>query len=245
MAHTLPALPYDLYALEPHISRQTLEFHHGKHHNAYVTNLNNLVAGTELEGKSLEDTITAVAGDASKAGVFNNAAQVWNHTFYWNSMSPKKGQAPSGALAEAINKKWGSFDEFKKDFAAKAVGQFGSGWAWLVKTADGGVDIDSFRAALGPTTAGIMITNPSTLGLFEARVGEHGITPERLAAMCADYQSSIGYFRRREFVALFRRQASVAVVWKQSCSKSADEFVAEAVFVPHGNRWLVDHAMVF
>ena len=110
MAHTLPALPYGLDALEPHISRQTLEFHHGKHHNAYVTNLNNLVAGTELESKSLEDTITAVAGDASKAGVFNNAAQVWNHSFYWQCMKPGGGDRPTGALADKINADFGVED---------------------------------------------------------------------------------------------------------------------------------------
>ncbi|MCS5706010.1 superoxide dismutase [Synechococcus sp. FGCU-3] len=132
MAHTLPALPYDLDALEPHISRQTLEFHHGKHHNAYVTNLNNLVAGTELEGKSLEDTITAVAGDASKAGVFNNAAQVWNHSFYWQCIKPNGGGQPSGALLDKINADFGSFEAFVEQFKTAGATQFGSGWAWLV-----------------------------------------------------------------------------------------------------------------
>jgi Fe-Mn family superoxide dismutase len=104
MAHTLPALPYGLDALEPHISRQTLEFHYGKHHAAYVTNLNNLVAGSELEGKSLEETILAVAGDGAKAGVFNNAAQVWNHSFYWQSIKPAGGGQPTGALADKIGR---------------------------------------------------------------------------------------------------------------------------------------------
>ena len=132
MEHKLPELPYALDALAPHISKETLEFHYGKHHQTYITNLNGLIKGTEFENMSLEDIVKKSSG-----GMFNNAAQVWNHTFYWNSMSPKKGQAPSGALAEAINKKWGSFDEFKKDFAAKAVGQFGSGWAWLVKSGSG------------------------------------------------------------------------------------------------------------
>jgi Fe-Mn family superoxide dismutase len=136
MAHTLPALPYDLDALEPHISRQTLEFHHGKHHNAYVTNLNNLVSGSELEGKSLEDTITAVAADASKAGVFNNAAQVWNHSFYWQCMKPGGGGQPSGALADKINADFGSFEAFVEQFKTAGATQFGSGWAWLVL--DGG-----------------------------------------------------------------------------------------------------------
>jgi Fe-Mn family superoxide dismutase len=132
MAHQLPALPYGLDALEPHISRSTLEFHHGKHHAAYVTNLNNLVAGTDLEGQSLEATIHAVAGDASKAGVFNNAAQVWNHTFYWQGMKPGGGGAPSGDLAAKIDADFGSFDAFKEQFKTAGATQFGSGWAWLV-----------------------------------------------------------------------------------------------------------------
>jgi Fe-Mn family superoxide dismutase len=132
MAHQLPALPYSLDALEPHISARTLEFHHGKHHAAYVTNLNNLVAGSDLEGQSLEDTILAVAGDASKAGVFNNAAQVWNHTFYWQGMKPGGGGAPTGDLAAKIDADFGSFDAFKEQFKAAGATQFGSGWAWLV-----------------------------------------------------------------------------------------------------------------
>ena len=132
MAHQLPALPYSLDALEPHISARTLEFHHGKHHAAYVTNLNNLVAGSDLEGQSLEDTILAVAGDASKAGVFNNAAQVWNHTFYWQGMKPGGGGAPTGELAAKIDADFGSFDAFKEQFKAAGATQFGSGWAWLV-----------------------------------------------------------------------------------------------------------------
>ncbi|MEI6031706.1 MAG: superoxide dismutase [Synechococcaceae cyanobacterium ELA739] len=136
MAHQLPALPYDLDALEPHISRSTLEFHHGKHHAAYVTNLNNLVAGTDLEGKSLEETITAVAGDTAKAGVFNNAAQVWNHSFYWQCIKPAGGGAPTGDLAAKIDADFGSFDAFKEQFKTAGATQFGSGWAWLVL--DGG-----------------------------------------------------------------------------------------------------------
>ena len=132
MAHQLPALPYSLDALEPHISARTLEFHYGKHHAAYVTNLNNLVTGSELEDHSLEDTILAVAGDASKAGVFNNAAQVWNHTFYWQGMKPGGGGAPSGELAAKIEADFGSFDAFKEQFKAAGATQFGSGWAWLV-----------------------------------------------------------------------------------------------------------------
>ncbi len=136
MAHQLPALPYDLDALEPHISRSTLEFHHGKHHAAYVTNLNNLVAGTDLEGKSLEETVTAVAGDAAKAGIFNNAAQVWNHSFYWQCIKPAGGGAPTGELAAKIDADFGSFDAFKEQFKTAGATQFGSGWAWLVL--DGG-----------------------------------------------------------------------------------------------------------
>ena len=136
MAHQLPALPYDLDALEPHISRSTLEFHHGKHHAAYVTNLNNLVAGTDLEGKSLEDTVTAVAGDTAKAGIFNNAAQVWNHSFYWQCIKPAGGGAPTGELAAKIDADFGSFDAFKEQFKTAGATQFGSGWAWLVL--DGG-----------------------------------------------------------------------------------------------------------
>ena len=136
MAHTLPALPYGLDALEPNISRSTLEFHHGKHHAAYVTNLNNLVAGTDLEAKSLEDTITAVAGDAGKAGIFNNAAQVWNHSFYWQCMKPGGGGQPTGALAEKINADFGSYEAFVEQFKTAGATQFGSGWAWLVL--DGG-----------------------------------------------------------------------------------------------------------
>ncbi len=136
MAHKLPALPYGLDALEPHVSRSTLEFHHGKHHASYVTNLNNLVAGTDLEAKSLEETVQAVAGDASKAGVFNNAAQVWNHSFYWQCMKPGGGERPTGALADKINADFGSFEAFVEQFKTAGATQFGSGWAWLVL--DGG-----------------------------------------------------------------------------------------------------------
>ncbi len=134
MAFELPSLPFDADALEPHISANTLGFHHGKHHNAYVTNLNNLVGDTD---KSLEDIIRETSGDETKAGVFNNAAQVWNHSFYWNSMKPGGGGAPSGKLADMINASFGSYDKFSADFKAAAVGQFGSGWAWLVVDGDG------------------------------------------------------------------------------------------------------------
>lgn len=133
MAFELPPLPYAANALEPHMSANTFSFHHAKHHNAYVTNLNNLIKDTPLASKSLEEIIHAVAGDASKAGVFNNAAQVWNHTFFWSSMKPGGGGKPSGDLLARIEKDFGSFDKFKEDFKNAAVTQFGSGWAWLVE----------------------------------------------------------------------------------------------------------------
>ena len=149
MEHQLPALPYAKNALAPYISEETLEFHYGKHHQAYVTNLNNLIKGTEFENSSLEDIIKN-----SKAGIYNNSAQIWNHTFFWSSMKPNGGGAPTGALADAINAKWGSFDEFKKAFQASAVGNFGSGWTWLVKKTDGSVDIVNMGAAGTPLTTG-------------------------------------------------------------------------------------------
>ncbi|MGB5586788.1 MAG: Fe-Mn family superoxide dismutase [Gammaproteobacteria bacterium] len=136
MAHKLPELPYAMDALEPHISRETLEYHYGKHHNAYVVNLNGMLEGTELAGATLEDVIRKSSGP-----VFNNAAQIWNHTFYWNCLSPNGGGQPAGELAAAIDKAFGSFDAFKTEFTDKAVKLFGSGWAWLVKKADGSVAI--------------------------------------------------------------------------------------------------------
>ena len=150
MAFELPALPYDKSALEPHISAETLEFHHGKHHNTYVDKLNGLVPGTEFEGKTLEEIIKA----APAGPVFNNAAQVWNHTFYWNSLSPNGGGEPTGALADAINAKWGSFEAFKTEFNDKAVNNFGSSWTWLVKNADGSLEIVNTSNAGTPMTAG-------------------------------------------------------------------------------------------
>ncbi len=132
MAFELPALPYAQDALAPHISAETLEYHYGKHHQTYVTNLNNLVKGTEFENASLEDVILK-----SDAGLFNNSAQVWNHTFYWNSMKPGGGGAPTGEIADAINSAFGSFDDFKAKFAEAATTQFGSGWAWLVDSGSG------------------------------------------------------------------------------------------------------------
>ncbi len=132
MAYELPALPFDYTALEPHVSKSTLEFHHDKHHAAYVNNFNNLVKDTELDNQPIEAVIKAVAGDASKAGIFNNAAQAWNHTFYWNSISPNGGGAPTGALADKIAADFGSYDAFVTEFKQAAATQFGSGWAWLV-----------------------------------------------------------------------------------------------------------------
>lgn len=149
MAFTLPELPYSKDALAPHISAETLDFHHGKHHNAYVTNLNNLVKGTEFENMSLEDIIKKSSG-----GIFNNAAQIWNHTFYWHSMKPKGGGEPAGKLAEGINKTWGSFAQFKEKFTAAATTQFGSGWAWLVQNKDGSLAITQTSNAGCPLTEG-------------------------------------------------------------------------------------------
>jgi Fe-Mn family superoxide dismutase len=136
MAFELPPLPYDKKALEPHISANTLDFHHGKHHQAYVTNLNNLVKDKPLESHGLEDIVTSTFGKADQAGVFNNAAQVWNHTFFWHCMKPGGGGAPSGEVAAAIDASFGSMDKFKEEFKNACVTQFGSGWGWLV--ADGG-----------------------------------------------------------------------------------------------------------
>jgi len=147
MEHKLPPLPYAHDALAPHISKETLEFHHDKHHQTYVTNLNNLIKGTEFENATLEEITKKSSG-----GIFNNAAQVWNHTFYWESMKPNGGGQPTGALADAINAKWGSFDKFKEEFTKTAVGTFGSGWAWLVKKADGSLDLVSTSNAATPLT---------------------------------------------------------------------------------------------
>ncbi|MGZ0077597.1 superoxide dismutase [Fe] [Methylomonas sp. YC3] len=149
MAFELPALPYAKDALAPHISAETIEFHYGKHHQTYVTNLNNLVPGTEFEGLSLEEIVKKSSG-----GVFNNAAQIWNHTFYWNSLSPNGGGAPTGGLANAIDRTFGSFEKFKEEFTKCAVTTFGSGWAWLVKNDKGGLELVSTSNAGCPLTAG-------------------------------------------------------------------------------------------
>ena len=144
---TLPPLPYDMDALAPYISRETLEFHHGKHHQAYVDNLNKLVPGTPHEGQSLEEIITS-----SKGGIFNNAAQIWNHTFYFDSLGPVGHDIPSRPLYEAIDAKWGDLDVFMAEFSKAALANFGSGWTWLVKSTDGSLDIVSTSNAATPLT---------------------------------------------------------------------------------------------
>jgi superoxide dismutase, Fe-Mn family len=182
MAFELPPLPYDKSALEPHVSAKTLEFHHGKHHQAYVTNLNNLVKDTPMANQSLEEIIKATAKDESKAGIFNNAAQVWNHTFFWNSMKPKGGGKPSGDLAAKIDQAFGGLDKFKEQFKTAAVGQFGSGWAWLVS--DGGqLKITKTPNAVNPMSQG-------QTALLTCDVWEH--------AYYLDYQN-----RRPDFVQSF------------------------------------------
>ena len=149
MAHELPALPYALDALQPHISQETLEFHYGKHHQTYVTNLNKLLEGSDQASASLEEVIKNSSG-----GLFNNAAQVYNHTFYWNCLSPNGGGEPGGAVADAINKAFGSFAEFKEKFSANAITTFGSGWGWLVQNSDGSIALASTTGAGCPLTSG-------------------------------------------------------------------------------------------
>lgn len=150
MKFELPQLPYALNALEPHISQKTLEFHYGKHHQAYVTNLNNLIPGTQFENATLEDIVKKADGP-----IFNNGAQVWNHTFYFMSLSPKGGGEPAGALKEAIIRDFGSFDKFKADFSSAAATVFGSGWAWLVKNAAGKLEIVKESNAGNPLRNGL------------------------------------------------------------------------------------------
>ena len=176
----LPPLPYAQDALAPVISAQTLSFHYGKHHKAYVDNLNKLVAGTDMSETPLETLIKAVAGKPDKAGVFNNAAQVWNHTFFWNSMKPGGGGAPTGAVAKAIDAAFGSYDNFKKEFSNAAMTQFGSGWAWLV------ADKGQLRIAKTPNAETPLTTGQTPL--LTVDVWEH--------AYYLDYQN-----RRADFVA--------------------------------------------
>ena len=149
MEHKLPALPWPKDSLAPHLSPETLDFHYGKHHTAYVTKLNELIKGTEFAESSLEEIVKRAKGP-----IFNNAAQVWNHTFYWNCMTPKGGGAPTGKVAELIKKKWGSFEKFKEIWANSAVGNFGSGWTWLVKTTAGDLDLVNTSNAGCPLTEG-------------------------------------------------------------------------------------------
>jgi superoxide dismutase len=149
MEHVLPPLPYPHDALAPYLSRETMEYHHDKHHQAYVTNLNNLQKGTEFESMSLEDIVRKASG-----GIYNNAAQIWNHTFFWSCMKPNGGGEAKGALAQAIAAKWGGHAGFREAFQKSAVGNFGSGWTWLVKKADGSVDIVNMGAAGTPLTTG-------------------------------------------------------------------------------------------
>jgi len=162
MSFTLPELPYAKDALAPHISAETIEFHYGKHHQTYVDKLNGLVEGTELESQSLEDIVKS-----SEGGVFNNAAQVWNHTFYWNCLSPNGGGSPTGPVADAINAAFGSFDAFKEQFTNSAINNFGSGWTWLVKKADGSVAIVNTSNAATP------LTDASVTPILTVDVWEH------------------------------------------------------------------------
>ncbi|BAW95740.1 Mn-superoxide dismutase [[Synechococcus] sp. NIES-970] len=182
MGYELPALPYDYTALEPHISKGTLEFHHDKHHAAYVNNFNNAVAGTELDNQSIEDVIKAIANDPAKAGLFNNAAQAWNHSFYWNCMKPGGGGQPTGALADKINADFGSFEKFVEAFKAAGATQFGSGWAWLVLD-NGTLKVTKTGNAGNPLTEG-------QVPLLTMDVWEH--------AYYLDYQN-----RRPDYISTF------------------------------------------
>ncbi|KII78601.1 superoxide dismutase [Fe] [Vibrio renipiscarius] len=178
MAFELPALPYAKDALEPHISAETLDFHHGKHHNTYVVKLNGLIPGTEFEGKTLEEIVKTSTG-----GVFNNAAQIWNHTFYWHCLAPKAGGEPTGAVADAINAAFGSFEEFKAKFTDSAINNFGSSWTWLVKKADGSLEIVNTSNAATP------LTEEGTTPLLTVDLWEHAyyidfrnVRPDYMAA---------------------------------------------------------------
>jgi Fe-Mn family superoxide dismutase len=182
MAFELPALPYAENALEPCYSAKTISFHHGKHHKAYVDNLNKLVAGTDLEGKSLEEIILASAGNPQRAGIFNNAAQIWNHTFFWHSMKPGGGGKPQGEVASKLEQAFGSYEKFAEQFKAAAVSRFGSGWAWLV--ADGGA-----LKIVSTANADTPMTSRQT-ALLTVDVWEH--------AYYLDYQN-----RRPDFVQAF------------------------------------------
>ena len=182
MAYELPPLPYDYNALDPYISAKTLEFHHDKHHAAYVTNYNNLIKDTDLADKPIEEVIKATYNDSAKTGIFNNGAQAWNHTFFWNSLKPGGGGTPTGAVAEKINADLGSYDNFKEEFKKAATTQFGSGWAWLV------LDNGTLKVINSPNAV-----NPLALGhspLLTLDVWEH--------AYYLDYQN-----KRPDFIEAF------------------------------------------
>lgn len=176
MSHSLPPLPYALEALEPHISRETLEYHHGKHHQTYVDNLNKLTLDTPYADASLEEIITT----APKWPIFNNAAQIWNHRFYFESLAPVAHHIPSKPLYEAIDKKWGDLDTFMAEFSKIAIATFGSGWAWFVAGPDGSLDIFSTSNAETP------LTNPDTVPLLTCDVWEH--------AYYIDYRNARGKY---------------------------------------------------
>ena len=178
MQHQLPPLPYALDALEPHISRETMEFHHGKHHKTYVDKLNELIKDTEFENAALEDIVRRATGK-----IFNNAAQTWNHTFFWNCMAPKGGGKPSGALLKAIDSSFGSFDQFQKKFSEEAAELFGTGWTWLVKRNDGSLAVEPMGDADTPLAS-------NGRALLTLDVWEH--------AYYIDYRN-----RRAEFIAAF------------------------------------------
>ncbi|SKA50388.1 superoxide dismutase [Fe] [Enterovibrio nigricans] len=189
MAFQLPALPYEKNALEPHISQETLEYHYGKHHNTYVVKLNGLIEGTELESKSLEEIIKTSTG-----GVFNNAAQIWNHTFYWHCLSPNGGGEPTGDVADAIAKSFGSFEEFKAKFTDSAINNFGSSWTWLVKKADGSLDI------VNTSNAGTPLTEEGVTPLLTVDLWEHAYYID-FRNLRPDYMNAFWALVNWEFVA--------------------------------------------
>lgn len=211
MEHTLPPLPYAIDALAPHYSQEAFEYHHGKHHNAYVVNLNNLQKGTEFEAMTLEEIVKKSSG-----GVYNNAAQIWNHTFFWSCMKPAGGGEPSGALATAINAKFGSYAAFKEAFVKSAVGNFGSGWTWLVKKADGSVDIVN----TGPAgTADHRRQGADDRGCVGTRLLHR--LPQHASEVCRDLPRQTGELglRGQEFRLIAIRLAVFPV--KQALNKTA------------------------
>ncbi|GAB6263140.1 superoxide dismutase [Fe] [Photobacterium sp. R1] len=189
MAFELPALPYEKNALEPHISQETLEYHHGKHHNTYVVKLNGLIEGTEYADKSLEEIIKTSTG-----GVFNNAAQIWNHTFYWHCLSPNGGGEPTGEVADAIVKAFGSFEDFKAKFTDAAINNFGSSWTWLVKKADGSLDI------VNTSNAGTPLTEAGVTPLLTVDLWEHAYYID-YRNLRPDYMNAFWALVNWEFVA--------------------------------------------